>query len=200
MHRSEALRTPIGQAAWSFYKDWMRMQKRRVANDMSFVKSRFYTTFIRFAEFVWKTEMPKPDLFIRLMVERKFPPTMWLLDDVYIEYIKHLDQTADPKEVVGITVDTLFSKAEELQCDIGMVFDCINPSEVIELVKERKLSPWFLLNSRRFGEFLFKLNSKDKNQYIILEQLIPTKSWTSRFKRDPQLCREIKRYVDEMDL
>ena len=200
MRRHEALQTPTGMAAWAFYRDWVRLKRRKVRDHRSFIESSFYMAFNRFAEFVKKTEMPRPDLFIKIMIEKDFPPTMWTLDETYTEYIQYLDNKTSPKTLVGITVDTLLSRSDDLDCDVNEIFNHISPIEVIELLRERKLTPWFLLQSTSFANFLRELKFKNRSQYITLETLITPRVWKSRFNKRPELIKEIKGYVKEMDL
>ena len=200
MDREEALRTPEGQAAWSYYQDWLRLQHRRVPDDRAFLKSRYYESLNRFAKFVKKVDLPTPQTFIKLMVQRDYPPTMWLIDEVYTEYMEHLYYKIPPQQHAEITTETLLKIADAADCDVSEVFDILNPSEMIEFVKQRKLSPWILLNSSKFFKFLVETKKENVEQYIILESLIRPKYWAKRFEKRPDIVEFMKKIVAGLEL
>lgn len=200
MVREERLRTSIGQAAWQFYQDWFRYQRKRVPDDRAFLKSQYFESFIRFAEFVRNTSLPSPDIFVKLMIEKNYTPTMWLIDSVYAQYMEHLELRASPQVHAEITVETLMAIADAAECDVSEVFDVMTGSEVIELVRQRKLSPWVLLLSDKFKEFLINLHKKNREQYIVLESLIRYQHWMKRFEKRPDDVRYMKKIVAELGL
>lgn len=198
MVREENLRTPIGQAAWQFYQDWMRIQRKRVPNEKTFLKSNYYESFNRFAAHVKKLDLPNPQTFMKLMVDRDFSPYMWTRDETYVIYMEHLDRTAPPHEHAQITVDTILKLSEILECDPGDIFSELNVNEVIELIKERKLSPWILLNSMKF--MLFFRDRTNPEQKIVLESLVRYHYWSAQFVKKPQAQKMMKDIVKEMNL
>lgn len=200
MIKEEELRTPLGQSAWHFYQDWMRFQRKRVPDDRTFLKSRYYNSFMRFAEFVKQTDLPTPEKFIKLMVQENYHPTMWLIDDVYVIYLEHLDRFRTPSDHATITFRTLFKASNEHDCDISQIFEEISSSQVIELIKQRKLSPFVLLASKKFNQFILKISNENKEQYIILTRLIRFNHWKKYIERHKKSFEQIKRHVAEMDL
>lgn len=198
MLRDENLRTPIGQAAWQFYQDWMRIQRKRVLNEKTFLKSNYYESFNRFAEHVKKLNLPNPQSFMKLMVDKDFPPTMWTRDETYVIYMEHLDRAAPPREHAQITVDTIVRLCDILECEPGDIFSELSVNEVIELIKERKLSPWILLNSTKF--MLFFRDRTNPEQKIVLESLVRYNYWKPRFDQKPEAQKMMKDIVREMNL
>lgn len=198
MLRSEKLQTPLGQAAWRFYQDWMKLQRKRVQDEKTFLKSKYYESFNRFSEYVKKLQLPNPQSFMKLMITNDFPPTMWTLNETYVMYLEHLDRAAPPQEHAQITADTIFRLAEILTCDMSEIFLHLSASEVIELIRERKLSPWLLLNSTKFMEFF--RDKTNPEQKIVLEALIRPKYWTTQFSKKPNTLNYMKDIVTEMNL
>lgn len=200
MIREEELRTLTGQTAWHFYQDWMRMQRKRVPDDRAFLKSHYYLSFMKFADFVKQTDLPTPQKFIKLMISEKYDPTMWLMDEVYVIYMEYLDKYRSPSEHFNITITTLDKKAEEHNCYFDEIFNHINASEVIELLRQRKLSPLVLLSSSKFSQFLFTTSKKNIEQFIILERLIRPAYWQEQFKNHENLFKSMKRNVAKVEL
>lgn len=200
MLRKEELKTPIGQAAWNFYQDWMRAQNRRVNDERTFLQSRYYTSLNKFAQHVKDAELPNPQVFIKMMVKNKYDPTMWTLDIVYSKYLEHLDHVIPPKQLAAITVDTLFAQADELQCDVTEIFDHIAPNTVVSLLRKRKLTPWILLVSEKFIRYLVKVKKENSQQYIILNQVINPAHWAKQFGKKPDIMKMMRDIVAELDI
>ena len=198
MLREENLRTPLGQAAWSFYQDWMKFQRKRVPDEKTFLKSNYHESFNRFAAHVKKLNLPNPHTFIKLMIQRDFPPTMWTRDETYAIYMEHLDRVISPVEHAHITTDTLLRLADIFECKEGDIFDQLGASDVIELIKERKVSPWLLLHSPKF--MIFFRDKTNPEQKIVLESLIRPKYWATQFQKKPNAVKMMKEIVKEMDL
>lgn len=200
MIREEGLRTPVGQAAWRFYQDWMRFQHKRVPDDRTFLNSRYYNSFMKFANFVKQTDLPTPEKFIKLMIKENYHPPMWLIDEIYVIYLEHLDKTRSPSDHVTITFHTLAKISDEYGCNISKIFEEISSSQLIELIKQRKLSPFVLLASKKFSRFLVKTSKENKEQFIILTRLIRVDHWKKYIERHKKMFDTIKRHVTEMDL
>lgn len=198
MKRFEELQSPMGQAALSYYQRWMRVMKRSPPSANAFLDSRYFRTFINFAQFAAKVNLPMPEKFIWLMVEKKYPPTMWTTDDAYLLYMEFVDHQAKPMDQVSLSVKTLLNIADEADVDVSDVFDHITPAQLIHLVRIRQLSPWLLLHSTKF-----KLYFRDKlsdEQKIILETLIDPDSWFDRFDQKPKDVDKIKLYIKELNI
>jgi hypothetical protein len=198
MIREENLRTPLGQAAWRFYQDWMKLQRKRVPGDKTFLKSNYYESFSRFSIHVKKLGLPNPQMFVQLMVENDFPPTMWTRDETYAIYMEHLDRVSTPTQLADITVDTILDLADIFECDSGDIFIKLTASEVIELIKERKLSPWILFQSAKFTTF-YRDNTTPE-QRIVLETITRPRYWVGQFQKDPTTAKTMKDIVKEMNL
>ena len=197
--RDEEFRTPIGQAAWSYYQGWMKVHHRQIPRSPAFLKSRFYRSFIKFAEFVKKIRLPDPETFIWLMKERDIAPTMWTMDEMYSQYLEFLDRRGDPSKQAQVTINTLFDIADAAQCEIWEVFDILTANEVIQLFRQRRLSPWLLLHSKE--KFLpFFANKLSNEERIILETIIRPAFWAEKFRKNPKAVEAMKRYVSELKL
>ena len=200
MKRLAQMKSIDGQRAFIYYETWMKLQGRRIGSIDTFIRSNFFLAFIRFAVFVKEMKLSSASVYIRLMVKRNFMPTMWTANEVYVIYIKHFDYLVSPLEQAEITVDTLFDISESMLCDTGDIFDRINPNILIEQIKQRKVSPWVLLNSKKFFNFLVNLKTININQYTVIEALLEVKHWKERFKKNRTTVSVIKKIVRELNL
>ena len=200
MKREEELRTPLGQAAWQYYQDWMRLQRRRVPDDRAFLKSKYYRSFNNFAKFVKTLELPSPQTFIKLMIDQTYTPTMWCMDEVYVIYMEHLDRNGSPKTHVDITYNTLCKFADDRKCKENEIFETLTSGEIIQLIKQRKLSPWMLIKSDKFWQFVLSVREKSPEHFIILESIIRVDYWKTRFAEHPQAVESIKKIIAGLEL
>ncbi len=198
MKREAELKTQLGQTAWDYYQTWMKCKKRIPPSATAFMSSNYFRTFMNFAKFVKQIKLPGPDKFIKLMVHKDYPPSMWTMDEIYTQYIDFLDSTIDPTNVVLQSIDTLLKYADNLN-DVSEVFDRINPNELLQLIRVRQLSPWLLLYSKKFGHmWKTRLNNE---QQSIMESLIHIDNWGDKLQKiQPSKRDEIKRFVTELGI
>lgn len=198
MIRDEEFRTPKGQAAWQYYQEWMRAYRKRVPRPQSFLQSKFYNAFMRFASFAMQVNMPDPTTFIHFMKDKDIIPALWTNDQVYGMYIEFLDRRGDPTKQADITINTLFNLADDLNCEPCDVFDNIDTHEFIQLLRQRQLSPWILLNSKRFLTF-FTTRISDQDR-IIIETIIRPDYWSAKFQQRPKDQKLMKLFISELNL
>lgn len=187
--RLDQMKTPLGQAAYLFYAKWMFSTKRTVPSRDTFKNSKFYESFIRFAKFVKAVRIPVPEVYIQVMTSKDLPPAMWTMDDAYGFYLEHVEYHMDPKTSIRIASSILSDLAHEYECDIPDVFERVSTNEILQLIRERKLTPWVLLKSTKFKAFLNRLTDE---QVAILESLINSSFWKKRFADDPKTVDFVK--------
>ena len=197
MLREQELQTVPGKAAFSLYQKWMLLNKKMAPTIEQFAGSKFYSTFIKFAQFVQTHHIPDPNLYVKLMIENNYPPAMWILDDVYSLYLEYVERRTTAEQQAKITVNTLWRLAKREECDTGEIFNYLTHAEVLMLLKQRQISPWLLLCSAKFRGFLLKATDEQK---ILLEAIIKPDFWFERFQKYPEDRDKMKDYVKELDL
>lgn len=197
MKRFKELKTPIGQTAWHYYQNWMREQNRMPPSADAFMESKLFRTFVNFTIFSQKVSLPLPNKFIWLMKVKNYPPTMWMMDEVYAQYLTFIDTKMPPVDQAKTSITTILDYADLHNIDPSDVFTTINPNELIHLVRTRKLSPWLLLVSKRFTKFY---NTINEEQQLILETLIQPDIWTEKFAAHLSDVNIIKAYVGELGI
>lgn len=183
------MKTPLGQAAYLFYAKWMFATKRSVPSRETFMASKYYESMIRFAKFIKAVRIPEPEIYINVMKSKDLQPSIWTMDDAYGFYLEHVEFHMDPKTSIRITSKALESLADEYLCDIADVFQKVEPNEIIQLIRERKLTPWVLLKSSKFKLFLSECTDE---QMEIVESLINSTFWKRRFADNPKVVEFVK--------
>lgn len=198
MIRDEEIRTPTGQAAWSFYQTWLKKQRRAVPRLETFLTSRYYATFIKFAKFAKKVGIPDTDMFIKYMIDRDIPPTIWMNNEIYASFIEFLDRSADPNKQAAMTIDYMFKIADALDCDVSDIFEYLHPDDIIQMLHRRQLSPWILLHSPKFKQFL--IHKTTDQQKIAMQAIIRPDYWAEKKTQRPEVVAVMKKYVRELNL
>lgn len=199
MRREEEFKSPGGQAAWSFYKSWMKVKhKSIVSSSQAFKKSKYFGAFYNFTKFVKKTHLPDVSIFIDLMVRTNVEPNFWVSDAAYRRYLEYVTRQLSTRELAKITIKTLFDIAEAADVDVSEVFEVLTPNEVIQLLHQRRISPWILLNSKKFANFF--INGTTSEEKIIMETIVNPDYWCGRFKKQPKDVEVVKQYITELGL
>lgn len=195
--RAEALVNPIGQAAFIFYNDWMKVRKFGAQSAAAFMASKFYKAFINFAELVKKANIPNPTQYIKVMVENDMPPNMWCRDTSYALYLNWIDKASDPILQVAQSIEYLISVCEDEQVRLENIFQHLGTQRILQLIRQRRLSPWFLFASERFTSMLRALTPDER---AVFSGVINAAVWSDKFQNEPHKVREINKIVKGMNL
>lgn len=196
--RFTELQTPLGRTAYQYYQLWMKLHHRHSSGETSFLASRYYGFFVRFTKFVQKINLPDVTTFIKLMVIKKLEPFMWTRDDVYQVYLEHLGKHLTPMEHAVISMKTLSNYAKRQGIDESEVFNVLHPNEVIAMIREHRLSPWVLLNSRSFIKML--ATRTDPEQRVIIETIIHPDVWEEKLNSNPEETKKVQNIVKQMGI
>lgn len=161
----EELQSHTGVMAYQYYSHWMKEKKRSVPPIETFASSTLYTTFIKFAQYVEKTNIPDVPRFIKLMVENNdVTPTLWSRDSIYSMYLEWYDSLNAPEEQFFKSVEVVTALVQDYDATPETFFKTIPIKKLVDVIKKRRLSPWFLLASKTFRSFLQTAGQDDKTQ------------------------------------
>ena len=132
------------------------------------------------------------------MNEKDIPPVIWINSEIYASYIEFIDKRSDPHKQAQHTVEYLFKIADEFDADVSDVFDYLEPNDVILMLHRRQLSPWILLHSSKFKNFL--LNKTTDQEKVAMQAIIRPEYWAGMKTKHPDIVSQMKRYVRELDL
>lgn len=196
--RHEELRSPVGQAAYAYYREWMRLQKHSIPPIETFAESKFYTTFVKFAQHAAKVHIPSVNQFIRVMVENgKVPPGLWCRDNVYSMYLKAYDAAVTPLDQFMGSLQVLEDLALELKVPLPDIYPAIGVETLEDLIKKRKLSHWFLLASAKFRAYLMALSVEDRDR---IGAVLNAEGAVARMMQEQELFTEFGRATKEVGL
>jgi hypothetical protein len=196
--RHEELRGPVGQAAYAAYSHWMKVQKHSVPGLDTFGESKFYSAFLRFAEFAIKVRLPNVNRFIEVMVENgKVPPVLWCRDSVYSIYLRSYDAAVAPITQFTEGLQVLEDLAVELKVPLAEIFPAIGVDALEDLIARRKVTFWLLMASGKFRAYLLSLPQVDKER---LQNALNSGAVLERLNQEAELFREFVAATKEVGL
>jgi len=195
--RLEQLKSPLGQAALGYYRDWMKLKKFSQPSAEAFMESRYYRPFITFAQLVIDANISRPDRYAELMVEGDISPTLWCRGQCYAMYLEWTDKLTDPLDQVQESINYLLDLCEKEGVELPKIFEHLGAQRVLSLVRQRRLTPWLLFCSPKFGKFLKLL---DQSQLKVFDGVVSSSYWGNRFQTEKATINNIKMIVAEVGL
>jgi hypothetical protein len=190
MKRYDLFNTMDGQFAFIAFNNWRRFKKLPSVKVDVFTTSRYFNSFIRFAEYSRTQAIPDKIGFIRMMSEINLSPFFWCDYDVYDTYVKRFDESYPIDKKIEISIDTLTEIAETYNCPLADVFSNIPMIEVIKLITSRRLSPWLLLPSPKFKIFLMTRTTAEEQ--MLFSNFVDITKWRKEFEKNPELLLIVK--------
>lgn len=190
-------KTKRGRFAYTLYKTWISVRGYRKPTIDIFIESKYYGTMFKFAEFYYETMLPDYTDYIKFVTKKGYLPHMWGMAEVYQEYIVLFDDRVKPIKQAEITFKFIDILANSVDVGYGDIFEHLYVNEVIKLIQCRRLSPWVLLQSKRFMEYRTSL---DDDECIALDSMLNLDVWIPRFTKYKRELKIIKGLVNEFGL
>ncbi len=189
MSRSKEIQTVIGQVAYGLYRVWLEKQRRKPPEIQTFLTSAYYSSFIKFAQWVRETGIGEPEKYVELMNEAKIAPALWRRSEAYKIYLEYWNNRATPTEQAIVTTETLLALADGVGCELKDVFKHFKVGEILELVQQRRLSPWLLFCSRAFKDWISSLHDADRTMFM---NAIGINFWSAKFEKSSDAIVKLK--------
>ena len=163
----------------------------------TFLTSAYYTSFIRFSEWVRETGIPDSRKYVELMVDAKIAPALWRRNEAYQIFLEHFDKKTSPLSQATTTIETILTLAEGLECEPGEVFSKFQVGDILELIQQRRLSPWLLFCSKSFKDWYQSLHTVDRSA---LMKSIGIDYWANKMESKPGVVAELKSIAESIGL
>lgn len=197
MLRGKEIQTVIGQSAYGLYKVWMEKQRRAAPPIETFLSSAYFTSFMKFSAWVRDTGVAEATKYVELMVAAKIAPALWRRNEAYQIYLEHFDKRTDPISQATTTIETILALADGLECQPGEVFSKFQVGDILELIQQRRLSPWLLFCSRSFKNWYQGLHDADRTA---LMKSIGIDYWANKMESKPKVVEELKGIAESIGL
>jgi len=189
MLRSHEIQTVTGQQAYILYKHWLEKSRRKPPPIETFASSTYYSSFIKFAIYCKETGIADSELYVDLMVKEQISPALWMRSEAYNVYLEHVDKRADPYQQAEQTIKTLEILADRLDVPVTEVISKLHYGEMLELIQQRKLSPWILFCSGKFKAWVAKL---DPHEHELLMKNIGIAYWSMLLEKKTEIVKDMK--------
>lgn len=196
--RVSEVNTPRGERVFDYYVLWFKERSLPAPSKEIFIGSKYYNTFFKFHEYATKMHIPDINLYIKLMSKESILPQHWYNDDIYNFFLDHLDNECSYMTHVRITLSSLERLASSLDCKISEVFDKIGGRKIIDFIQSRNFSPWVLLFSNKFKQFL--QNSASPEEHTLVEKVIDLDKWRKIIADHEDDASAVKDYLKQLDL
>jgi hypothetical protein len=156
---------------------------------LDFIASPYYGAFVKFGTYCSEVNVINPSRFVDWLLKDNIKIDTWNKDTVYTKFLYEYLRVEDPYDAIHRSVQTCMelSETEGIQAR-----DCLryaNPNKICYLISTGKISPWLLYQSDSGIRFLETL-SPDRVT-IVLDYINP-EQWAIKFKRDPEVAKQIK--------
>lgn len=193
-------KNPSGMGMYKLYISWLKSNGRSVkyVDEHTFIHSIHYKAFQRFLEFAKKHSIPNKKTYIKICNQYKLSPRDWSNEKTYEKFIEIYDEYIPVNKQFEISVDTIYTLSEALEVSVEEIFNELDADDISKLVKSRKISPWFFLNSDKFKSFLVQRASASDREHI--QKYTNPKKWSKIFEERPKKRNAIRNMIKEMGL
>ncbi len=162
-----------------------------------FAKSPYYNAFVKFGSFVSNVNPLYPDKFIDYVVRSGVKLDHWCRDELYDKYVVDLVKTESVETALERSIKHMMDWAEKNQAQWNHYFLYVSISRAVFDVKDGKVSPWLLLNSKNGKELLRKFNDE---QLQAISTIMDLPYWLNKFKKLPADVELVKQVVKESSI
>jgi hypothetical protein len=162
-----------------------------------FCKSPYYNAFVKFGSFVANVNPLYPDKFIDYVVTSGVKLDHWCRDELYDKYVVDLIRKEQVETALERSISHMIAWGEANNASWNHYFLYVSSSRASYDIKDGKISPWVILNSKNGKDMLRKF---DDSQLNAISSMIDPPFWVSKFKRLPADVELVKQVVKESNL
>lgn len=197
MIRLETVQTINGQQAYQYYKRWLLKCRKTIQSIDAFLNSTYFNAMLRFVDFCKSHNIIDPIAYIDKMVELKISPSLWDRQEAYTFYLEKLDKQVDPYILAERTLGIILELSNALEITTSELFDKLPLGEVVELIEKRHLSPWILLSSSAFKNWIMLL---EEQEVIMVMNAIKPDYWKVLFDQNQKIVLDMQMLAREVGI
>ena len=172
-----------------FYRLTQNSKQDKTYDD--FAKSSYYNAFVKFGSFVSNVNPLYPDKFINYVVTSGVKLDHWCRDELYDKYVIDLIKNENVETALERSIKHMMEWGENNQAAWNHYFLYVSLSRAVFDVRDGKVSPWLILNSKNGKDMLKKFNDE---QLVAIGSIMDLPFWLNKFKRlsaDTELVRQV---------
>ena len=162
-----------------------------------FCNSQYYNAFVKFGSFINNVRPLYPEKYIDYVVTSGVKLDHWARDELYEKYALEFILKEDVTTALERSITHMMEWAEDKTSPWNHYFYYVSLNRAVWDIKDGKVSPWLILNSKAGKEMLSKFNDE---QLELVYHVINPEHWALRFKRHPSDVELVKEVVKESNL
>lgn len=178
-----------------FYEITQKGKSNKTFDD--FASSPYYTAFVKFGSFVVNTSPIYPERFVDYVIKSGVKLDHWCRDELYYEYLTELIKKEPADGAIQRTIQTMMDWADNNSAQWEHYFSYVNLNRATHDIKEGKISPWVLLNTKAGKKLLQNMNDE---QLEIVGTIIDPNFWIKRFRAVPGDLELVKDVIKEANI
>lgn len=168
----------MGMLAFNkFYEMTQHSTKAKTFSEFS--SSAFYTAFVKFGSFLVNTSPIYPEQFIEFVIKSGVKLDHWCRDELYDQYIMETIKKEPADGAIQRTLTTMIEWGDKNKQPWEQYFQQVSHSRLVHDIKEGKISPWIILNTKAGKAVLQHLNDE---QLTLVSPVIDPIYWKKQFK------------------
>jgi len=178
-----------------FYQLCQNLQGTKTYEE--FCKSPYYNAFVKFGSFVSNVKPLYPEKYIDYVVTSGVKLDHWCRDELYEKYALELIKKEGVETAVERSIKTMMDWADANNASWNHYFKYASLNRITQNLKDGKISPWLVLNSKSGKEMLAKFSDE---QLEIVYPVVDPQHWALRFKRSPADVELVKEIAQKANL
>jgi len=162
-----------------------------------FTKSPYYNAFVKFGSFVSNVNPLYPDRFIDYVIKSGVKLDHWCRDELYEKYVADLIRTETVETALQRSIGHMMTWADAHQSQWNHYFLYVSLNRATFDIRDGKISPWIILNSKNGKEMLSKFSDE---QLAAVGTTIDPQFWMNKFKKLPADVELVRQVVKESNI
>ena len=184
--------------AHRLFNHWQRrarLLRRGVEKPIEeFLKSPYYNTFVRLAEFTTTEYVVSGYKYIDWLVDNRIPEAKWCNPRDLEDYRVYVRESEDPAEQATTSCKNIRVWCVDNGVQMPEFFKTITPSQAFNMVRENRLSPWVLLG---YQPAMRDLTTRFKQDMLFqLNEHINVPYWLEK-TQDTEAMAKVNEVLDE---
>ena len=181
------------QAGYMAFNKFFRVRQggKKDKTYEDFCKSPYYNAFVKFGSFINNVLPLYPEKFMDFVIKSDVKIDHWCRDELYDMYLFEMIKTEPVESAVQRSLQTMMEWGDTSGAQFNHYFNYVNLNKAVHDIRNGKISPWVLLNSKSGKDMLHKFND---DQLDLIAPAFDLPYWLKKFKSVPadiSLVKEI---------
>jgi hypothetical protein len=172
------------QAGYMAFNKFFRVRQggKKDKTYEDFCKSPYYNAFVKFGSFINNVLPLYPEKFMDFVIRSDVKIDHWCRDELYDMYLFEMIKTEPVESAVQRSLQTMMEWGDTSGAQFNHYFNYVNLNKAVHDIRNGKISPWVLLNSKSGKDMLNKFND---DQLDLVAPAFDLPYWLKKFKTVP---------------